>query len=334
MLEHGGRRRAAAQSYGIPESDWLDLSTGINPCGYPVPPVPAEAWQRLPEDDDGLAEAAAICYGAPEVLPVAGSQFAIQALPRLFAPTRVAVLAPSYAEHRAHWTQAGHAVQGFSAGALEAVADRAQVVVLCNPNNPDGTVFAPDRLRAAATTLARHGGQLVIDEAFIDPMPELSLIADAGTRAPNLIVLRSLGKFYGFAGARVGFVAAAAALREQLRELAGPWPLSGPARWVARLALADRSWQAATAQRLHADSARLAALLGERLAGRAGATTVATPLFVWLPTPDAAMLADTLARGGVLLRHFSHPEAPGLRCGLPANEEAWRRLAAALETLK
>ena len=63
MLEHGGALRAAATRYRIPPSDWLDLSTGINPNGWPVPPPPAKVWQRLPEPDDGLETAAAAYYG-------------------------------------------------------------------------------------------------------------------------------------------------------------------------------------------------------------------------------------------------------------------------------
>ena len=83
MLEHGGRLRRAAEHYGIALADWMDLSTGISPWAYPVPPVPETAWQRLPEDDDGLDEAAARYYGSAELLAVAGSQPAIQALPLL-----------------------------------------------------------------------------------------------------------------------------------------------------------------------------------------------------------------------------------------------------------
>ena len=83
-IAHGGNLHEAAQRYGIAWEQWLDLSTGINPCGYPVPPVPADAWRRLPDDGDGFASCAARFYGAPEaahVLPVAGSQAAIRALP-------------------------------------------------------------------------------------------------------------------------------------------------------------------------------------------------------------------------------------------------------------
>ena len=139
MLDHGGRRRVASERFGIPESAWLDLSTGINPRGYPVPVLPAELWNRLPEDDDGLMPAAARFYGTPgELLALAGSQAGIQILPTLFPRCRVAVLQPSYAEHRYQWQRAGHQVQGFAADLLEAVAGDADVVVLCNPNNPDG----------------------------------------------------------------------------------------------------------------------------------------------------------------------------------------------------
>lgn len=339
MLEHGGRRRAAAQRYGIPEADWLDLSTGINPQAYPVPLLPPEVWNRLPEDDDGLAGIAAAAYGAVgELLPLAGSQAAIQTLPRLFAPRRVAVLQPSYAEHRHHWQAAGHAVQGFAADALEQVASAVDVVVLCNPNNPDGHRFAPVALLAAAAQLQTRGGHLVVDEAFVDAWPAASVIAHAGTKAPNLIVLRSLGKFYGLAGARVGFVAAVAPLREALRQAGGPWPVAGPARWVASAALADLAWRDATCHRLLADSARLAGLLSETLTDRlaetpGGAVPVENPLFVWLPTPAAGVLAERLAGRGILVRHFASADCCGLRFGLPGPSTDWQRLAAALKDL-
>src|SRR5690606_22076033 len=97
MLEHGGRLRAAARRYGIPLSDWLDLSTGVNPEGWPVPAVPPEVWVRLPEEDDGLERAASAYYGCDSIFPVAGSQAAIQALPALLHAQRVGVIHPGYA---------------------------------------------------------------------------------------------------------------------------------------------------------------------------------------------------------------------------------------------
>src|SRR5947208_3022221 len=108
MLEHGGNLRDAVRSHGRPLDDWLDLSTGINPQPYPVPALHAGVWQRLPEPGSALATAAQEYYEAPHMLAVAGSQAAIQALPRLRPPSRVAVAAPTYAEHAHQWAQAGH----------------------------------------------------------------------------------------------------------------------------------------------------------------------------------------------------------------------------------
>lgn len=143
MLEHGGRLRRAAHEHGIPLADWLDLSTGISPWSWlsesGFVPSPA-SWLRLPEDDDGLAVAAADYFGA-EALPVAGSQAAIQALPTLRAACRVGVLAPSYNEHAETWRRAGHSVLALAATAIDAQIESLDVLLLCNPNNPDGQVL-------------------------------------------------------------------------------------------------------------------------------------------------------------------------------------------------
>lgn len=320
MLEHGGRLRRAAARHGIPLADWLDLSTGINPVAYPVPPVSAEVWQRLPEEDDGLQEIAAAYFGTHELLPVAGSQAAIQALPARLPGARVSLLAPSYAEHAHAWR--GRAVHQCDAAGLDAAVDRSDVVVLVNPNNPSGVHFARDSLLEWHTRLARRGGWLIVDEAFIDAEPGASLAAQAGL--PGLVVLRSLGKFFGLAGARVGFVLAPAALRLQLAEALGPWAISGPGRHAARHALADRDWQQRMRHKLTADGARLAALLQE-----AGLGSVSGPaLFKWFAHPRAAALHEALARRGILVRLFDTPAS--LRLGLPPDEAAWTRLRTGL----
>ena len=75
MLEHGGRLRGAAQQYGIPLADWLDLSTGINPEVYPIRAIDPACWNRLPEDDDGLEAAASAYYGNARLLGFAAHNF-------------------------------------------------------------------------------------------------------------------------------------------------------------------------------------------------------------------------------------------------------------------
>ena len=323
MLEHGGRLRAAASRHGIPLADWLDLSTGINPQPWPVPALAPETWQRLPEDDDGLEAAAAAFYGNAQLLPVAGSQAAIQALPACFPPGRVLTLAPTYAEHPRSWR--GHRVTALPAEAIADAVGDADTLLLVQPNNPDGQGFPRGQLLAWHAELASRGGRLIVDEAFVDAEPADSLAPLAAW--PGLVVLRSLGKFFGLAGARVGFVFADANLLTALAERLGPWPIAGPARAVATAALADRAWQAATRASLAAASRRLAALLDGRGLGGGGGTA----LFQWRPCGDAARLHTRLAEHGILTRLFIDP--PGLRFGLPGSEGDWSRLDAALEAV-
>jgi len=322
MLEHGGRLLRAAREYGIAVEDWLDLSTGISPFAWPVPPLPASAWHRLPEDDDGLAEAACAYYGARQLLPVAGSQAAIQALPALRAPTRVGVISPGYNEHAHAWRRAGHAVECLPAARLLAEAARFDVVVLIHPNNPGAERFERSSLLACHAALAARGGWLIIDEAFMDATPGDSLCGEAWRE--GLIVLRSSGKFFGLAGARAGFVAAHAGLLDTLRDRLGPWTLSGPTRLVLKQVLADRAWHAAAREQLHSASDRLASLL----ARHDMTPTAGCAFFQWWCDARAESVHVALARQGILTRRFTEPAS--LRFGLPADEAGFDRLDNAL----
>lgn len=324
MLEHGGRLREAAAHYDIPLADWLDLSTGINPEAWPVPALPPEVWQRLPEAGDGLEAAAAAYYGNANLLPVAGSQAAIQLLPTLLPRAVVACISPIYAEHPQAWQRAGHRLRFLQNATLSrALGVATPYVLLCNPNNPTADQHPRAVAVDAAQQLKKRGGWLIVDEAFIDPTPEESLASLAGTEeAPNLIVLRSLGKFFGLAGARVGFVFAASDLLNRMQEAMGPWTIAGPARAAARLALQDTDWQAAARERLHAASQRLHALLS------AHGEVKSTALFATLTCDQPAELHEFLARRGILVRRFEQQAL--LRFGLPDSETAWQRLGAAL----
>jgi len=205
---------------------------------------PPQSGRACPEDDDGLERAAQLLHNAEAILPVAGSQAAIQALPVLRRPCNVGVLTPAYAEHAHAWQRAGHRVSALAAEAIDAVISQLDVLLIINPNNPTGAGFSVEQLLHWHQQLAERGGWLVVDEAFIDVTPEQSL-ALYSTRT-GLIILRSLGKFFGLAGARLGFVCAQAELLAQLKNLLGPWTVNAPTRWLAKAALADTRWQQAT----------------------------------------------------------------------------------------
>lgn len=326
MLEHGGRLRKAAREYGIDEADWLDLSTGIAPWPFPIPAIPVAAWHRLPEADDGLEQAACTYYGAARALPVPGSQAAIQALPRLRSVGKVGVVSPCYAEHAHAWRAAGFLVREVLEHEVDYFLDSLDVLVVVNPNNPTGLMLTPERLLRWHTRLAERGGWLVVDEAFMDHTPGLSLAAHAGI--PGLIVLRSFGKFFGLAGVRLGFVLAEPRLLKLLAKEIGPWAVSGPTRIIGQACLKDVAGHIAQRSRTKQASERLAQLLTQyRFKPKGGCA-----LFQWVITPQAAQLHEFCARRGILLRLFvsDNPLTGSLRFGLPDTEAHWQRLEKAL----
>lgn len=323
MLEHGGNLREAAARFGRPFDQWLDLSTGINPRPYPVPELHLNAWHRLPENNPALALAAQVYYGAPRMLPVAGTQAAIQSLPRLRTRSRVIVAAPSYAEHAHCWTQAGHAVREVPYARLEQNVEEGDVMVVCNPNNPTGATVAPELLLAWADRLAARGGWLVVDEAFGDVTPQNSVARWADR--PGLIVLRSVGKFFGLAGLRLGFVAAEKTLLSHLAEFIGPWSVSGPAQDIGCAALDDREWQDRTRQQLLQSGARLHRLLEQH-----GIPAAGSALYQWWAEPQPENFWMHMAEHGIWVRLFAE-KARGIRLGLPPDEVGWHRLQQALE---
>ena len=318
---HGGRLRVAADTWQIPLADWLDVSTGIAPWSWPVGQVPGEVWARLPETDDGLMPAAAAYYGvsAKQLIAVPGSQFAIQTLPALRRRGRVGVPAIGYREHARAWARAGHALVFYDT--LAALIDRAPQLdhaVVLAPNNPLGEMPDTEQLRALAATLGP--GRLIVDAAFMD-------CVDAPPALPaSAIVLRSVGKFFGLAGIRLGFVYGPPDILSPLNEAVQPWGVAHPARWIGCRALADTAWQREQRARIHAGQA----WLGDVLATALDARLVSGGLFVtalFENETSAPFWHAALARQGILTRLgdddrwlrfglVTHTARPRLRAGL------------------
>lgn len=322
-LSHGGDLGAARRRFDDHAQGWLDLSTGINPHAWESPPLPPDIWRKLPQSDAeaALIEAAREAYGVPDggrIIAAPGTQAIIQILPRLRPSGQVVVLGPTYGEHAHAWRAAGHEVREITS------PDRTgDVTVIVNPNNPDGRAVDRDTLRTLRESAAKRGGWLVVDEAFADTEPGISIADMAGQ--PGLIVLRSFGKFYGLAGLRLGFTLTDDGIADALTAALGPWAVSGPALEIGRAALANRGWRESMRTRLAEDVRKLDALLAT-----AGLTVIGgTSLFRLIETGDAARLYERLVRHGILLRIFDG--RPTLaRIGLPGGEAAFDRLAAAL----
>ncbi|MGX9964866.1 threonine-phosphate decarboxylase CobD [Roseomonas sp. F4] len=323
-LAHGGNLDAARRRFPGAPAPFLDLSTGIAPRAYPLPPLPPDCVTRLPEP----AELAALCaltatrWGVPpgaRVVAAPGTQILLPMIAALRPPGTARILGPTYAEHARAAALAGHETREVATLAALVPASLATVV---NPDNPTGRILPAEALAELANKQRAAGGLLVVDEAFLDTDPELpsalELIPGGG-----VVVLRSFGKFHGLAGLRLGFAVAPEAVAARLEALLGPWAVSGPALQAGLTALADNGWAAAQRTWLRQAAARLDGVLaagGLRVLG-------GTPLFRFVEATPGTF--DRLGRAGILVRGFAHwPDR--LRIGLPADDAGLARLAAAL----
>lgn len=330
--EHGGALNAAAEYFGRERSEWLDVSTGINPDSWPVPEIPQEIWQRLPEGNDELRSVAADYYGSPYLVPVAGSQQAIQLLPLLFQAQQnkknasVWVTAGSYSEHGKAWAEQGHRVRRVPCDHVSQLLRQqpVDVLVLVNPDNPSGFRWPKEQLLRWWEMLRRRGGWLVVDEAFMDSTPEHSLCSEMPKE--GLFVLRSVGKFFGLAGIRSGFLFTSAEQCRKVERYQGPWAMNNPAQYICQRALADEQWIHSQRQRLAQASQRLAGTLEHF----SGLKCDGTDLFQTLYFNNAEKIFQRLAQQGILTRYLApNSQAPaGIRFGLAVD---WRRLEQGLE---
>ena len=331
-LHHGGNLVDATRRFGAPDAGWLDLSTGISPWSWPVPVVPERVWRNLPYPDGELERIAADYFGAASsgVLATPGSQFAISTVPALVRKGRVAMPSVGYAEHHHAWICAGHQpIHYDDESALVALADGGLVdhAVIINPNNPTGTLLPQSTVSSVSARLASRDGCTLVDEAFVDPVPGYSSGHLCGTQ--GLVVLRSLGKFFGLAGVRLGFCLGSASILGQLEERMGPWLVNHAARWIGERALEDTEWHALQRARLEAVSVRWHSDVAGIVPSAAAWTRNALFSSVQMERARALALFESMADRGVLIRLFElDAERALIRLGLPGEEDYHRAIDA------
>lgn len=321
LHRHGGRLAEARRLFPNAPGPWIDLSTGVNPV--PWLGEGAADDSRLPDPAAimALESAAADYFGvaADQVAAVPGTELALRLLPILTRAPEVGIVLPTYGSHEQAWSARDGMVRRLARTDLDLRGLNA--LVLGNPNNPDGAAMPRDEVLELAARMERQNGWLIVDEAFADATPEISV---ANRVSGRLIVLRSFGKFFGRPGLRLGFVVAAREQLGRLKELVGEWPVSAQATIVGAAAYADQAWQRATRAQLPEDAARM-----DQDLKAAGFTVIGgTGLFRLAAHGAARGRFRRLAERGILTRPFAD-QPTWLRFGLPKPEER-ARVAAAL----
>jgi threonine-phosphate decarboxylase len=268
---HGGQLRQIAAYFGIQEERLTDFSANINPIGPPSSVL--TAIRRALEHPATLST-----YPDLELIELkrtiadyAGVQVENVAVANGFAPLLESVLrsrkiercllpVPSFNEYRRVLENANIVVdsyrlsprQGFAYDAdmiVKTLLDRScDAILLANPQNPSGALCSAPRMERLIKMAARHNVTVLLDEAFIDYCPSESLTRQAGELA-NLIVFRSVTKFFAIAGLRVAYAVGTSNHIAAMNRSIAPWPITSIASDAVCAAINDQAY---------ADESRLA----------------------------------------------------------------------------
>ena len=257
---HGGAVYEAARRWGVSPKAVLDFSANINPMGPPHGVVRALAreWAAIesyPDSSQFMAALSAKLEVSSESIVVGnGSTALIFAAVRAIRPRRALLLEPAFGEYHRALRATGaqmdtfilqeHSgfVPDFDLLRRALQSKRYDMILLNNPHNPSGALCSVDDLLALADVAALGGAFLVIDEAFIDYAPEASTLPELAMRS-NVVVLRSLTKFYAMPGLRIGYAVCHPELVAQLKEQIEAWPVSSIALSAAQAAIPDSSYE-------------------------------------------------------------------------------------------
>jgi cobyric acid synthase CobQ/L-threonine-O-3-phosphate decarboxylase len=253
---HGGHVRNLASFAGCKAAELLDFSANINPLGPPdclrqVIARHLSAVAHYPDPhclDLRTAIASALSVPVEQVVCGNGSTELLFALPRALAVTRAVIPVPSYIDYTVAAVRAGLDIttivldteSGFSVdwSRLEPELSGGEMVIVGQPGNPSGAMFDPAVLLEVAD---RHLSTFfVVDEAFADFVDEYQSLASHGR--PNIIVIKSMTKFYAIPGLRIGYALAPEPIIKLISGILPPWSVGSLAQAVGVAVLKDQAY--------------------------------------------------------------------------------------------
>jgi len=271
---HGGDIARAAQSIGVAPGEILDFSANVNPLG-----LPARARERLRRDlqDEWLLsqypdpDATELRTALGERLHVplecmvvgAGADCLIHAAVRALACARCVIPVPAFAEYERAAGSRGCEVHRIPlADAAHFKPEPRDLVVINNPHNPTGACLTQAEMRQRIAWIRAAGAVVLADEAFVDYVPDAAITREAAAQ-DGIIAIRSLTKFFGCPGLRVGYAVASAKTARAVATQLPAWPVTTPALNALAEAVRDAEYTCATLEaNLHARTALVRQLAG------------------------------------------------------------------------
>ncbi len=345
---HGGNIYELSIRSGIAPEDILDFSVNVRPAGMPdflrgavLCSLDQAAAYPSPHAEEACAAASArLGIPADSILFGNGSNELIHALPRALQPTEALIVQPAFTEYELACSRAGIPVRhtctspedGFLPDPIRLIplAPKGGCIFIANPGNPSGALIPRHHLLQAAELTP--GTCWIIDEAFIDFAGEEHSLVTHAPSLPNLIVLRSLTKFYGMAGIRTGYAAASPRIISALRTILPPWSVGAASIAAARAVFAT----AGNFARDHREQTRMRRENLDRLLRTIPEieTIPSEANYILFRWPDApAGLTDTLlAENSIALRDCSNyrglEHGPLFRAAVRSGDEASHSAAA------
>lgn len=256
-MQHGGNIYAFAAHVGCLPEQVLDFSANINPQ-QAVDLRDLLSVSLTPYSDPNYAnlkQAITQRYPLPvnaDIEVFNGASAAIFALLRHLQPCDVVLYAPLYGEYGRLAERLGckiHIINRLAGWVSDSVTQQAipkgSTVIFVNPATPDGTLYNLSELLAYWTAADCH---IIIDESFLD-FCVVDSVMTLLTDYQQLYVIKSLSKFYGCAGIRVGFIAANTDFINVLKHYEPAWKLSSLDMAYTQLALSNTDFIEQTRQK-------------------------------------------------------------------------------------
>ena len=255
--DHGGNIFTVARTLGVTPELILDFSASINPLG--MSPIVREALVNsigclihYPDTSHSeLKQALALFHDIPPAhFTIAnGSTELIYNLPVMLPGNKALIISPSFSEyvralHQHHWDVQHFVLTPENNFAIDtdklelALAGGVDLLFVCNPGNPSGTLYSPQTIEKIYNLCLSAGTFMVLDEAFMDFCEEASAKRMI-VQGDNAVVLRSMTKFFGIPGLRLGYAMSNPSFAERLDAMGGPWSVNTLALAAGTAALQD-----------------------------------------------------------------------------------------------
>lgn len=246
--KHGGNIYSIVREYGYPAREILDFSVNLNPLG-----TPAALTKMI---TDNLNEI--MYYPDPEYIECRESIGSYHGLPynlitagngateliflycRVIKPAKAIIVAPAFSEYKSALEAVGASISYFELKEkdefipdIDSLKKELQkgydLAVICNPNNPTGTLLSRKDILSLAETAANSGCRIMVDESFMEfaPGKTSSWSVIDNTMSANIYVIRSLTKIFSMPGLRLGYgISIDGELNSKLAEQKEPWSIN------------------------------------------------------------------------------------------------------------